>query len=201
MSARTLANTLTRTVEELARPESYKDLYHEHNDGVPLPSGEILQKIVDLARGIIFPGYYGRSCIDTNTLKYHLGVDTEQLYSLLVTQIQAGLSFSNFEQGTAVFAAYSPHTINAEMRRMSEERAEKFLSRLPELRRVLATDVVAAFNGDPAAKNYAEIISFQRHILTHISRSGITRCDKQFLNFRALCYLPSQGVLSAATTK
>ena len=153
MSARTLADTLTRTVEELARPESYKDLYHEHNDGTPLPSGEVLKQIIDLARGIIFPGYYGRSCINKNTLKYHLGVDIEQLYSLLVAQIQAGLVFSNFEERTAVFAAYSPDTINMEMRRMAEERAEKFINRLPELRRVLATDVVAAFNGDPAAKN------------------------------------------------
>jgi serine O-acetyltransferase len=159
MSARTLADTLTRTVEELATPTSYKDLYHKHSDGVPLPSGEVLERIVDLVRGIIFPGYYGRSCIDQNTLKYHLGVDTEQLFSLLVTQIQAGLSYSNFEEDTAVFAAYNQATINAEMRRMAEVRAEKFIRRLPELRRVLATDVVAAFNGDPAAKNYGEIIS------------------------------------------
>ncbi len=126
---------------------------------MPLPSGEVLERIVDLVRGIIFPGYYGRSCIDQNTLKYHLGVDTEQLFSLLVTQIQAGLSYSNFEEDTAVFAAYNQATINAEMRRMAEVRAEKFIRRLPELRRVLATDVVAAFNGDPAAKNYGEIIS------------------------------------------
>lgn len=159
MSARTLADTLTRTVEELATPTSYKDLYHKHSDGVPLPSGEVLERIVDLVRGIIFPGYFGRSCIDQNTLKYHLGVDTEQLFSLLVTQIQAGLSYSNFEEGTAVFAAYNQATINAEMRRMAEVRAEKFIRRLPELRRILATDVVAAFNGDPAAKNYGEIIS------------------------------------------
>lgn len=159
MNAKTFADTLAQTVEELACPESYKDLYHEHNDGVPLPSGEVLQKIIELARGILFPGYYGRSCINTNTLKFHLGVYTEQLYSLLVAQIQAGLSFSKFEDTGAVFAAYSPTTINMEMRRMSEARALKFISRLPELRRVLATDVVAAFNGDPAAKNYGEIIS------------------------------------------
>lgn len=159
MSAKTLADTLTRTVEALAQPSSYKDLYHEHSDGVPLPSSDVLAKIIDLARGIIFPGYYGRSCIDLNTLKYQLGVDTEQLYSFLVSQIQAGLSFSNFEERTAVFAAYNQVTINTEMRRMAEERAEKFIKRLPELRRMLATDVVAAFNGDPAAKNYGEIIS------------------------------------------
>ncbi|MCQ2257015.1 MAG: serine acetyltransferase [Bacteroidaceae bacterium] len=159
MSAKTFSEILTNTVEELACPESYKDLYHEHSDGVPLPSGEVLQKIIDLTRGIIFPGYYGQSSINKNTLKYHLGVDIEQLYQLLVTQIQAGLSFSNFEEGTAVFAAYSQTTINTEMRRMAEDRAEKFIGKLPELRRILATDVVAAFNGDPAAKNYGEIIS------------------------------------------
>lgn len=159
MNARTFADTLTQTVEELACPESYKDLYHEHNDGVPLPSGEVLQKIIELVRGILFPGYYGRSCINTNTLKFHLGVYTEQLYSLLVSQIQAGLSFSNFDEKGAVFAAYNRNTINAEMRHMAENRAVRFIERLPKLRQTLATDVVAAFNGDPAAKNYGEIIS------------------------------------------
>ncbi|NLV53447.1 MAG: serine acetyltransferase [Bacteroidales bacterium] len=159
MNARTLAKTLTQVVDELTRPESYKDLYHEHSNGVPLPSGEVLQKIIDLARGIIFPGYYGRSCINTTTLEYQLGVDLDQLYHLLVGQIQAGLSFSNFEEDMAVFAAYSKRTVCMEIRRMAEERAERFIAQLPELRRVLATDVVAAFNGDPAAKNYAEIIS------------------------------------------
>ena len=159
MNARTFADTLTQTVEELACPESYKDLYHEHNDGVPLPSGEVLQKIIELVRGILFPGYYGRSCINTNTLKFHLGVYTEQLYSMLVSQIQAGLSFSNFDEKGAVFAAYNRNTINAEMRHMAENRAVRFIERLPKLRQTLATDVVAAFNGDPAAKNYGEIIS------------------------------------------
>ena len=37
--------------------------------------------------------------------------------------------------------------------------ARQLITRLPELRRILATDVVAAYNGDPAAKGLAEIIS------------------------------------------
>lgn len=159
MSVKTFANILTKTVDELACPASYKDLYHEHSDGVPLPSGDMLRQIIDLARGVIFPGYYGRSCINNSTLKYHLGVDIELLYSLLTKQIQAGLAFSDFEDSTGAFSAYSPATIHAEMRRIAEDRAEKFIARLPELRRMLATDVIAAFNGDPAAKNYGEIIS------------------------------------------
>ena len=43
--------------------------------------------------------------------------------------------------------------------RRSHNIARKLITRLPELRRILATDVVAAYNGDPAAKGLAEIIS------------------------------------------
>ncbi len=149
---------LTQTVDELSKSESYKDLYHEHNDGTPLPSASALKEIMNLVRSIIFPGYYGNSSINTTTLKYHIGVDTERLYSLLIEQILAGMSFADFANDP-VYSTFSPDTISQELRRISTERAETFIAKLPELRRILATDVVAAFNGDPAAKTYGEIIS------------------------------------------
>ena len=37
--------------------------------------------------------------------------------------------------------------------------ATQTIARLPEIRRILATDVEAAYNGDPAAENFGEIIS------------------------------------------
>lgn len=37
--------------------------------------------------------------------------------------------------------------------------AARFISKLPELRRILATDVEAAYYGDPAATCFGEIIS------------------------------------------
>lgn len=153
-----IQDILTQTVDELSEPESYKDLYHEHRDGTPLPSASTLKEIMNLVRSIIFPGYYGNSFVNTTTLKYHIGVDTERLFSLLVGQILAGLSFSDFKNDPA-YSAFSDSTIDQELRRISNERAEIFISRLPELRRILATDVIAAFNGDPAAKTYGEIIS------------------------------------------
>ena len=159
MNVKAFEKVLTTVTEELAHPDSYKVLYHGRNGSVPLPSSDVLQQIVELGRSIIFPGYYGKSCVNAMTLEYRLGVDIEHLYSHLVTQIQAGLAFSGFEEGLAAFAAYNQATINTEMRRMAEDRAARFIERLPELRRVLTTDVVAAFNGDPAAKNYGEIIS------------------------------------------
>ena len=46
-----------------------------------------------------------------------------------------------------------------------------------------------------------EVISLQGNILTHRCRTSVAWCNKKFLNLRTLGYLPSQGVLSAATTK
>lgn len=156
--SRSFTEILTKTVDELASPDSYKDLYHEHIEGAPLPSAEVLQQIIDLVRSIIFPGYYGNSTINKSTVKYHIGVAVEQLFSLLASQIEAGFSFTNLEAEYAE-AAYSPIAARSEIKRISSDKASAFLEQLPKLRRVLATDVIAAFNGDPAAKNYGEIIS------------------------------------------
>ena len=149
---------MNNVVDALSMPDSYKDLCHEHNDGTPMPSADALKNIVELVRAIVFPGYYGHSSINTGTLKYHIGVQVERLYAMLVEQILAGLSFADYRD-VAAYAAYSQQTVLAELRRMAADRAECFIALLPEIRRVLATDVVAAFNGDPAAKSYGEIIS------------------------------------------
>lgn len=150
--------SMNNVVDALSMPESYKDLCHEHNDGTPMPSADALRDIVELVRAIVFPGYYGHSSINMGTLKYHIGVQVERLYAMLVEQILAGLSFADYRD-VAAYAAYSQQTILTELRRMAADRAERFIALLPEIRRVLATDVVAAFNGDPAAKSYGEIIS------------------------------------------
>ena len=49
--------------------------------------------------------------------------------------------------------------------------------------------------------NSHKVICLQGHIFACIYCTGIARRNKKFLYLLALCYLPSQGVLSAATTK
>lgn len=144
MSPKNFTCILTQTTEELSEPASYKGIFHRHKEGAPLPSGSVLKEIISIARSIIFPGYYGNSSVDTRTLKFHIGVGVERLYTLLTEQIKAGMGFDSENSNGEVDC---------------EEIAATFIGRLPELRRVLATDVEAAYNGDPAAKNYGEIIS------------------------------------------
>ncbi len=152
MSAKTLNRLMEQTVSELSENSSLRGLFHKHKDGEPLPSGNVLSEIVDLCRAIIFPGFYGNSTLSSQTLPYHMGMNVERLYTLLSQQIQAGLCFCKDEDDEC----------NGErncMAAKAQELAAEFISRLPQLRSILATDVEATYNGDPAAESYGEIIS------------------------------------------
>ena len=152
MSPLNFTHILTQAVDELSESESYKGLFHQHKDGEPLPSAKVLYEIIELSRSILFPGYYGNSTINSRTINYHIGVNVEKLFDLLAEQILAGLCFSTSIEGKC--------TCCTELQR--EEAAliaAKFISNLPGMRRVLATDVAAAYNGDPAAHSFGEVIS------------------------------------------
>lgn len=147
---------LTQAVDELSDSQSYKGLFHQHRDGDPLPSAKSLYKIVELARSILFPGYFGNSTINSHTITYHIGVNVENLFDLLTDQIQAGLCFGQDNNNNN----NNDNTGNNEpCRKTSALLAARFISKLPEMRRVLATDVEAAYYGDPAATCFGEIIS------------------------------------------
>lgn len=151
MSNDNIMHVLTKTVDDLSGKESLKGLFHEHRDGDPLPSAKELEEIIDLARAILFPGFYGKSSVNSHTIKYHTGVSVERLHKLLSQQILAGLCF-----------ALSSDDCDCQSKANHENAsalALQVISKLPEIRRTLATDVEAAYNGDPAADSFSEIIS------------------------------------------
>ena len=153
MSSENTTHVLTRAVDELSANESLRGLFHEHRDGDPLPSAKQLEEIVELARAILFPGFYGKSSVNSHTIKYRIGVNVERLHHLLAQQILAGLCFGlagdcECEDSSSSICLES-----------ASELASKIVEKLPEMRRTLATDVEAAYNGDPAASSFGEIIS------------------------------------------
>lgn len=150
MGSSTYTEILTRAVDQLSDPASLKGLFHQHQDGNPLPSGKVLEEIIDLSRAIIFPGYYGKSKINKHTIRYHIGLAVERLSKLLEEQILAGLCFS---------CPHSGKGENTPCKQKARDMAMQLIADLPEIRQTLATDVEAAFNGDPAAENFGEIIS------------------------------------------
>ena len=152
MSSQNFTQQLTKTVDELSKPQTLQGLFHEHRDGDPLPSSKELEEIIELTRSILFPGFYGMTSVNIQTIRYRIGVDTERLNKLLCRQVMAGLCFNE-----------DCHCDNAaDTRRCLQEEAEKIaeniILKLPQLRKILSTDVQAAFDGDPAAANLGEVI-------------------------------------------
>lgn len=153
MSTDNLTKILTSTIERLSQPESLKELFHQHRDGDPLPSGKALKEIIELSRSILFPGYYGKSTVNIRTITYHIGVNIERLHKLLSDQIAAGLCFvdtKSYDSTTDFLSQYKDK---------ADGLTTKLIERLPDIRAILATDVEAAYNGDPAAESRGEIIS------------------------------------------
>ncbi|MBO7137023.1 MAG: serine acetyltransferase [Bacteroidaceae bacterium] len=153
MSPNELNELMKQTVGHLSKPDAMYGLFYEMGDGNPLPSAPALAEIIDLCRAILFPGFYGKSTLSSKTLSYHIGVSLDRLCHLLTQQVIAGLcSQKNKGQGAG-------NREQCELVEKAQAIVAEFITRLPELRRILATDVEAAYTGDPAAESYGEIIS------------------------------------------
>lgn len=140
--------TLRNTIEALSCKENIKDVCHLRHHGEPLPSQQSVARIVELCRGLIFPGFFGDSDVNRNNVTHYVGIRCEQLREVLVEQITAGLCFS-VKDGKIDLA---------EIAVSAQEKADQFISNLPKLRELLFTDVKATYLGDPAAISTDEVI-------------------------------------------
>jgi serine O-acetyltransferase len=105
---------------------------------------EVIISILDLVRSLVFAGYFSQKPLKAGYIEYHVGELLEDLTFKLQKQIgQALMHLESRPDDVTARAAFVTRS---------------FLSRIPDLRRVLATDVEAAYEGDPAAFNRDEII-------------------------------------------
>lgn len=124
-----------------------------HLGHVPLPSYEEMISAVDDLREIIYPGFRRRTGLHFGNVVYHVGDLIDRLHDRLTTQIARALRHvERVTQG--VNACLDEVDYEAKGQAMTID----FLERIPEIRRVLATDVKAAFDGDPACRSQDEVI-------------------------------------------
>lgn len=145
-----ISNAIKTVTEQLNKPDTNKYLTHEYINHVSLPSSELLNEMITLFKSVIFPGYFGTSDINNNTLKYHTGATLDRAASILRDQIKRGYCF--------VCSTNTSSPVCVDCERRAEEQTLLFISKLPQIKKMLATDVHAAYLGDPAAKNRGEAI-------------------------------------------
>jgi serine O-acetyltransferase len=118
--------------------------------GHPLPSRDEVVQLVELLRSVLFPGFFGNRDVTEESLDFHLGATLHRVSLGMVDEVHRGLCFACAKEP----GARTPSQCLGEARHMTTA----FLRRLPELRRLLALDAVAAFEGDPACTSTAEAI-------------------------------------------
>jgi len=115
-----------------------------------MPSRSEIVTMVELLRSVIFPGFFGNRDITEGSLSFHAGAILDRVSVIMVDEVQRGLCFAcDKAPGDG-----APEECVAEARRITV----RFLERLPEVRRLLALDALAAYEGDPAAPTPAEAI-------------------------------------------
>ena len=139
---------LERNVRQLSRQTEQETRMMPQTEA-SLPSVEQVKKIINLVKSIIFPDYFNKRQCHETIRSYNIGVHMEELLQTLARQISYGLQFG--EKSEAI-------TSRQQVQDKARDLALQLIDALPEIKRLLYTDVQAMFDNDPAAINYGEII-------------------------------------------
>jgi serine O-acetyltransferase len=131
----------------------------QHLDRVVLPNRDVIVQSIDILRQIIFPGYFGKQRLTHENVRFRVGELLIEVQEMLFDQVHCCLRYreetpdaNGNGNGSVAGLAHEPCD------KVACEIVAQFLDRIPAVRAILATDVQAAFDGDPAAKNTDETI-------------------------------------------
>lgn len=138
-----LPGIIESIVDTCADPEEFASINAE-----PIPSQAVVIDLIYRLREILFPGYFSKERLDPVTLKYQLGQAVSAAFEVLAEQIARSIRYECLR--------YDKPCVHCLER--GQQEAVRFLTAVPRIRAILATDVRAAYDGDPAAKSCDEII-------------------------------------------
>jgi serine O-acetyltransferase len=123
-----------------------------HLGHCPLPNYETIVAATEDLKEILYPGYRRRDGLHLGNVTYHVGDLIDRLHDTLTVQIARALRHETVKDGRC-----DPRP-PGEFEAAGQAKAVAFLEQLPDLRKILAMDVQAAYDGDPACKSLDEVI-------------------------------------------
>ncbi len=133
--------------EKIIRHCSSDECY-THIDYEPIPSEGFVSDLIERFREVLFPGYFSREKLDPANMKYSLGQSVSVLYDMLSEQIAHHVRHDCLRYDLPC----------SECEKSGQDKAIAVLESIPDIRKILATDVQATYDGDPAAHSHDEII-------------------------------------------
>jgi serine O-acetyltransferase len=121
-----------------------------HLGHCPLPNYEVIIGCCEDLKEILYPGFRRREGLHLGNVGYHVGDLIDRLHDKLTQQIGRALR----HDAGATSMCHEDRDFEA----LGQAKAIQFLEQIPDVRRMLAMDVQAAYDGDPAVKNSDEIV-------------------------------------------
>lgn len=132
---------------------SYKEVGGINEAGIEsFPNRENVVEVLHELQILVFPGYKNAEEINSENIKYLTGQRVNKIISLLTKEIQKALIYK-------VSTSDPKNEVkNSHCFGLAEKTALALIQEIPNIRRQIHLDVIAAFNGDPAAKSDEEVI-------------------------------------------
>lgn len=150
--------------KELCNQEALDLVLYKTQCDASMPSQAKLVEIIDRIKAVIFPGYFGPSRVHVESLSYHVTANLDSIHRMLAEQIRRGGCFANVEYASDCRACGDS----------SMDMSMEFLTKIPEIRRLLVLDAQAAYEGDPAAISpgeaifcYPSMLAMTHHRIAH----------------------------------
>src|SRR5690348_11497386 len=164
MDRKELNDRLPQIVESLVASVHDAQLGRlQHLNRVHLPNRDVVIASIKLLRQLVYPGYFGNQGLTTANLPFRVGEIVLELSDMLFDQVRFALRYrESIPNGNGAGGgspcdgdgdATSPASKDAGCDHTAAQIVSKFFDRIPDVRQMIADDVQAAFDGDPAAKN------------------------------------------------
>jgi serine O-acetyltransferase len=137
---------LAPVVDELCRDS--QELARFPGGKLVLPSRDAVIRVVEDLRSVLFPGYFGTSDLNDESLHYFVGATLARAMRALEEQVRRGIAFGERHD----------YETCAHCADFAQQVTKQFLARVPAIRRLVRSDVEAAYEGDPALKSRDEAI-------------------------------------------
>ena len=125
------------------------------NHAENFPNRQNVVSILSDIQSVIFPGFRTAEDIDSVNIRYIIGQKVNNIIANLTREIQKALIYTKAQtcNEKEILNIADSHCF-----KLAEKTAVALIEEIPEIRRKIQLDTIAAFSGDPAAKSNEEVV-------------------------------------------
>lgn len=147
-----LKEQLPNLTEQIVATYTPEDAIN-HLGHCALPSYTGIIDILLNLKDVLYPGYRRKVGLHSGNVAYHVGGLVDALHDQLTVEIARALRHEDRVQ-----KKHNDCESDVDFEAKGQAMAIELLKRIPSLRRTLATDVQAAYDGDPACQTTDEVV-------------------------------------------